>query len=148
MTFSRRDFIKTAGLTLGALTLPSWIYDAQAATNLTIDVNKNNLADAALSTAKKLGANYADIRINRYRLEAISTRERQVQNVSSGQNFGFGVRVLVNGTWGFAASPIMTEEEVRRDCPRQFRLSAQKNRTCSNAESSCILEKLFSKRPV
>ena len=114
MTFSRRDFIKTAGLTLGALTLPSWIYDAQAATNLTIDVNKNNLADAALSTAKKLGANYADIRINRYRLEAISTRERQVQNVSSGQNFGFGVRVLVNGTWGFAASPIMTEEEVRR----------------------------------
>ena len=114
MTFSRRDFIKTASITLGALTVPSWIYDAQAATNLTIDVNKNNLADVALSTAKKLGASYADIRINRYRLEAISTRERQVQTVSSGQNFGFGVRVLVKGTWGFAASPIVTPEEVGR----------------------------------
>jgi TldD protein len=114
MTFSRRDFIKTAGITLGALTVPSWIYDAQAATNLTIDVNKNNLADVALSAAKKLGASYADIRINRYRLEAVSTRERQVQNVSSGQNFGFGVRVLVKGTWGFAASPIVTPVEVER----------------------------------
>lgn len=114
MTFSRRDFIKTAGIALGAVTLPSWVYEAQAATNLYIDVNKNSLADVALSIAKKLGAAYADIRINRYRLEAVSTREKQVQNVSSGQNFGFGVRVLVKGTWGFAASPIVTAEEVAR----------------------------------
>ena len=114
MTFSRRDFIKTASIALGAVTLPSWVYEAQAATNLYIDVNKNSLADVALSTAKKLGATYADIRINRYRLEAVSTREKQVQNVSSGQNFGFGVRVLVKGTWGFAASPIVTADEVAR----------------------------------
>lgn len=114
MTFSRRDFIKTAGIALGAVTLPSWVYEAQAATSLYIDVNKNELADAALAAAKKLGASYADIRINRYRIEAVQTRELQVQNVASGQNFGFGVRVLVNGTWGFAASPIVTLEEVRR----------------------------------
>ena len=114
MTFSRRDFIKTASIALGAVTLPTWVYEAQAATNLYIDFNKNSLADTALSTAKKLGATYADIRINRYRLEAVSTREKQVQNVSSGQNFGFGVRVLVKGTWGFAASPIVTADEVAR----------------------------------
>ncbi len=114
MTFSRRDFIKTAGITLGAVTLPSWVYDAQAATASFIDVNKNSLADAALATAKRLGASYADIRINRYRLEAVSTRERQVLNVASGQNFGFGVRVLVKGTWGFSASPLVTADEVQR----------------------------------
>lgn len=115
MNFSRRDFIKTAGLTLGALTvLPSWIYEAEAETLRAFEVNKNNLADIALSTAKKLGATYADVRINRYRLEGISTREKQVQNVQRGQNFGFGVRVLVKGTWGFAASPNVTEAEVRR----------------------------------
>ncbi len=114
MTFSRRDFIKTASIAFGAATLPTWVYDAQAATAHYLDVNKNSLADAALATAKKLGASYADIRINRYRIEAISTRERQVQNVSSGQNFGFGVRVLINGTWGFAASPIVTKDEVER----------------------------------
>ncbi len=114
MTFRRRDFIKTAGIALGTATLPSWVYDAHALTTAFIEVNKNALADLALSAAKKLGASYADIRINRYRMEAVSTRERQIQNVSSGQNFGFGVRVLVNGTWGFSASPLVTEQEVQR----------------------------------
>lgn len=114
MTFSRRDFIKTASIALGAASLPSWVYSAQSSSAIYADVNKDSLADVALSTAKRLGASYADIRINRYRLEAVSTRERQVQNLSSGQNFGFGVRVLINGTWGFAGSPILTADEVKR----------------------------------
>lgn len=115
MKFSRRDFIKAAGVAFGsAAVLPSWVYGAEAMSGTFFDVNKDNLADAALTTAKKLGASYADIRINRYRLEAVNTRERQVLNVSSGQNFGFGVRVLINGTWGFAASPIVTADEVQR----------------------------------
>ena len=37
-----------------------------------------------------------------------------MQNVSRGQNFGFGVRVLYKGTWGFASSRGVTPEEVRR----------------------------------
>ncbi|MBX3289746.1 MAG: TldD/PmbA family protein [Acidobacteria bacterium] len=115
MSFSRRDFIKTAGIAFGtAAVLPSWVYDAQAATEYYFDVNKSSIADAVLATAKRLGASYADIRINRYRLQAVSTRERQIQNMSAGQNFGFGVRVLVNGTWGFAASPIVTSDEAQR----------------------------------
>ena len=114
MTFSRRDFIKTAGVALGAATLPSWIYGARAMDTSFLDVNRDAIADAALATAKKLGASYTDVRINRYRLQAIQTRERQVLNVSSGQNYGFGVRVLVNGTWGFAGSPLVTATEARR----------------------------------
>lgn len=112
MTTSRRDFLKTAGVALGAVTLPSWVFEAEA--EAYADVDKNSLADAALATAKRLGATYADIRINRYRFEAISTREKQVQNVSRSQSFGFGVRALVKGTWGFASSRIATPEEVRR----------------------------------
>jgi TldD protein len=114
MTVSRRDFLKTASFALGTLALPSWVYSADLREAPMPDIDKNNLADAALVLAKKLGAQYADIRINKYRLETISTRERQVQNVSHGQNFGFGVRVLYKGTWGFAASPILTAEEVAR----------------------------------
>jgi TldD protein len=114
MEFSRREFIKTAALVLGGVTLPSWVYDAYAASAEAFEVDKNALADVALDTAKRLGASYADIRINRYRLEVISTRERQILNLSSGQNFGFGVRVLVNGTWGFAASPLVTADSVKR----------------------------------
>jgi TldD protein len=118
MTTSRRDFLKTAGVAAGTLSLsslPSWINDVTAAEEAAANgVNKNALADISLNTAHKLGVTYADIRINRYRNEFIATREQQVQNVSRGQNFGFGVRVLYKGTWGFASSRSVTPEDVRR----------------------------------
>jgi len=118
MTTSRRDFIKSAGVAAGALSLsslPSWINDVVAAEERAANgIDKNALADIAISTARKLGVSYADIRINRYRNESIATREQQVQNVSRGQNFGFGVRVLYKGTWGFASSRSVTPDDVRR----------------------------------
>src|SRR4029079_19526304 len=93
----------------------SWIDSVTAAEEAAANgVNKTALADIALNTARKLGVTYADIRINRYRNEFIATREQQVQNVSRGQNFGFGVRVLYKGTWGFASSRSVTPEDVRR----------------------------------
>ena len=85
MTTSRRDFLKSAGVAAGALSLaslPSWINSVTAAEEAAANgVDKNALADVALSTARKLGVTYADIRINRYRNESIATREQQVQNV-------------------------------------------------------------------
>ena len=114
MNISRRDFVKTTALALGAAAVPSWVYGADLSGAPFPVFDKNALADTALSLAKKLGASYADIRINKYRVESIRTRERQVENVAKGQNYGFGVRVLVNGTWGFAASPLVTDQEVKR----------------------------------
>ena len=118
MTTSRRDFLKTAGVAAGAISLaslPSWITSVTAAEEAAANgVDKNALADVALNTAKKLGVTYADIRINRYRNESIGTREQQVQNVSRGQSFGFGVRVLYKGTWGFASSRSVTADDVKR----------------------------------
>src|SRR5262245_31586884 len=112
MTSSRRDFLKSTKLAVGTMVLPPWLLEAEAAEAEA--VNRSKLADAALSTAKRLGTTYADIRINRTRSESVTTREQQVQNVSRNQSFGFGVRVLVKGAWGFAASGKVTVEEVRR----------------------------------
>ena len=53
-----------------------------------------DLADAALAAAKKAGATYADIRINRYRVQFIFTRDRRVQNIVNAEDYGFGVRVV------------------------------------------------------
>jgi TldD protein len=118
MTTSRRNFLKTAGVAAGAFSLPAlpdWFQSVVAAETAAANgIDKNALADIALSTARKLGVTYADIRINRYRTEQISTREQQVQNVSRSQNFGFGVRVLYRGTWGFASSRSVTPDDVRR----------------------------------
>src|SRR5687767_11524879 len=108
MESTRRDFLKSAGLAVGAAAI--WVPEWTAAD----PIDKDRLADAALLTAKRLGASYADIRVNRYRNESISTRERQVQSVNRSESFGFGVRVLVKGAWGFAASRVVTPEQVQK----------------------------------
>ena len=82
----------------------------------------------ALDAAKSAGASYADVRISRNRNQAIFTRERRVQNLVDNETFGFGVRVLVDGAWGFAASRDLTREEVAR-VARQAVAQARANRT-------------------
>jgi TldD protein len=73
-----------------------------------------DLADAALAAAKKAGASYADIRINRYRVQFIFTRDRRVQNIVNTEDYGFGIRVIVDGTWGFASSSVVAKDEIAR----------------------------------
>ena len=82
----------------------------------------------ALDAAKSAGASYADVRISRNRNQAIFTRERRVQNLVDNETFGFGVRVLVDGAWGFAASRDLTRDEVAR-VARQAVTQARANRT-------------------
>ena len=82
-----------------------------------------NLAAVALREAKKLKATYCDIRIIRTRQQFLSVRlnpERgtgktlEVPSANDGGSFGFGVRVIVDGAWGFAASPVVKPEEIAR----------------------------------
>jgi len=114
MTTARRAFLKTATGAFGAVALAPWIREAEAAQADLVARARATVADAVLASARRLGASYADVRVSRYRVESIATREQQVQNVSRTQTAGFGVRVLVNGTWGFAASPTLTAEEAQR----------------------------------
>jgi len=68
--------------------------------------------DIALNTAETKGADYADIRISRHKNQSIRTREDRIQGISNSESYGFGVRVLVDGTWGFAASHRLTKNNV------------------------------------
>jgi len=77
----------------------------------------------ALDAAKDAGASYADARIGRYRRQGISTRERQVTNVSDSESYGLGVRALVGGSWGFAATSTMTKEGVQQAAKEAARLA-------------------------
>ena len=72
------------------------------------------LADVALDAAKGKGASYADIRINRFKREFIFSREDRIQNTVSLDAFGFGVRVLVDGVWGFAAASKVDMDTIAR----------------------------------
>lgn len=119
----RRDFIQMAGLGAGAMMMPipnfANAVDPARLLEPFIDVaQKKLLADAALNTAKSLGATYTDVRIGRYLNQFVTTREKKVQNVANTESFGAGVRVIVNGTWGFAASNIVTADGIKKTTER------------------------------
>ena len=80
-----------------------------------IDIaQKKQLADVALNAARAKGASYADVRIGRYLNQFIVTREKRVQNIVNTESFGVGIRVIANGAWGFAASNLVTKEEIAK----------------------------------
>ena len=66
----------------------------------------------ALDAARRGGAEFADARLSRYRNSSVTTRERQIVNVAEGDTMGVGVRVLVQGTWGFGATRALTKAGV------------------------------------
>jgi len=83
--------------------------------------------DTALNTATSNGASYADIRISRHKNQSIRTRENRVDGISNSESYGFGVRVLVDGTWGFAASHRLTKSNVAKITKRALEI-AQANK--------------------
>jgi len=70
--------------------------------------------DRALNTAQSSGATYADIRVVRRETQNIGVKNGIVQTLSLDDDFGFGVRVIADGAWGFASSHRLTPDEVDR----------------------------------
>ncbi len=120
---NRRDFMQLAGMGAGAMLLPISAFSnpvdpARMLDPLMDAQQKKQLADIALNTAKSLGATYADVRIGRYLNQFVITREKKVQNIVNTESFGVGIRVIVNGTWGFAASNSVTPDGIKKTAER------------------------------
>jgi TldD protein len=117
MTSSRRDFIKTTAATAAAIAAgPGFTLEpvGQTVAAPGPDPLALELAAEALDAARSSGASYADVRIGRYRRQAVGTRERQITGVSDSESYGLGVRTLVNGCWGFAATSAISRAGVRQ----------------------------------
>ncbi len=111
----RRDFLTLTGLGAAGLLLlkPGRLIAAEALLDGRIEVAfKKALADRALQAAKEAGASYCDIRIGRYLNQFVVTREDTVQNVANTESIGAGIRVIANGTWGFAATNQLTPDAI------------------------------------
>src|SRR5918993_212911 len=72
------------------------------------------LADAALGRARELGAAHADFRLERIRTQDISLRDARLDSSRTGEDVGFAVRVVHDGTWGFAAGVDLAPEAAVR----------------------------------
>ncbi|MCC7002990.1 MAG: TldD/PmbA family protein [Gemmatimonadaceae bacterium] len=117
---SRRDFLATTGLAASALALTARRVDATGTRSPILnertepDPQVKVLLLEALTAAKLAGASWADARIQRQRRQNLGTREQQVTQVSDTDTIGCGVRVLVDGTWGFSATRSLTKDGVAR----------------------------------
>lgn len=113
----RRDFIKLTGVGVGGLVLPmsGIAVSADQLLDKPMDVAyKKKLADIALNAAKAKGASYADARIGRYLNQFVTTQEKRVDNIVNTESAGIGIRVIANGTWGFASTSNMTPDSVAK----------------------------------
>jgi len=75
-------------------------------------MSEKELAKLAVDTALKLGASYADARVIRLQSESLEVRNGNVNGIKQHLEFGIGIRVLVNGAWGFAGNPDLKKSKV------------------------------------
>ncbi|HKB11352.1 MAG TPA: TldD/PmbA family protein, partial [Vicinamibacterales bacterium] len=138
MTHSRRAFLKctgAAGLVLASSDLIADLIAQSPKGNPQTSMFKG-LSDTALGEAKRAGCSYADIRFTRSVSSGVNASGGSDRNADGGFGggrgrggagrgggaraggrpgaAGFGVRVIHSGVWGFASSPIVTEDEIRR----------------------------------
>jgi TldD protein len=114
----RRRFLKFAGCAACALGAEHVLHGstraAAEAYGALDPAGRLKLADMALSLAKAAGASYADARVGRNQREFIRAREQRLEEFDATLTVGFGVRVLIDGSWGFAGSEVITEDEIKR----------------------------------
>jgi TldD protein len=130
----RRTFIKGLGAAAVATTIGPGLRLPQLQASLhppslpfTMDPAIRSLLMEALNAAKLAGASYADARIARQQRNVIQTRERQIESIEDSDTIGCGVRALVEGCWGFAATPQLTKDAVAR-AAREATAVAKANR--------------------
>jgi TldD protein len=70
----------------------------------------HELADAALAQARALGAQHADFRAELIRKQQLKLSSGNLQRLFDGEDSGLAVRVIVDGTWGFASAVDLTPE--------------------------------------
>lgn len=78
---------------------------------------------ATMDYLKKKKVDYGDIRHQKKLIESIKVKNRNVEAISRSEDQGFGIRVVVSGAWGFAASSITTEAEMKRVANRAIQIA-------------------------
>jgi TldD protein len=133
---SRRDFLKYTGASALLVASSDLVAElgAQSPARDPMQSPFKGLSDIALTEAKRTGCTYADIRFTRSMSSSANASggsDRTAGEAGTGRGgrgggrggsgrggrrgaAGFGVRVIHSGVWGFASSPIVTEDEIRR----------------------------------
>jgi len=90
-----------------------------------------NIADTALHKARLAAVDYADIRIGANQREVLLAREDKLKAVNATTEAGVGIRVLINGSWGFAGSNTASAGEI----------SALVDAAVANARATALIQR-------
>src|ERR1051325_10631394 len=74
----------------------------------------NEFTSRALNLASSRGARYADVRIIENRQQVVSVKNGHVESIGEMETQGFGVRVLIDNSWGFASSGNLSTDDIDR----------------------------------
>ena len=122
MELSRRSFLVGTAATSAGL----WaLRDAHAKVTPpeATSAGDEALVAVGLEAAKKAGASYADVRIERIRQQSLASRDDYVLGAEESESAGAGVRVLVDGVWGFSATHSLDAVTVARAAKRAVQLA-------------------------
>jgi len=90
-----------------------------------------NYLDLAMNAAETLGAEYADIRIQKTIDQVIYLQNLSLKHTSNDVQQGYGIRVFKNGAWGFAHNNVFSDEAVLATVKKAYEtaiLSAEVNK--------------------
>jgi len=73
-----------------------------------------DLINLSFNTAKTHGATYTDVRIAKFKTQSIAIKNGKVEEILDSESYGFGIRTIVNGAWGFASSFNVNKREVQK----------------------------------
>lgn len=81
------------------------------------------LSEYAIGLAAHLGADYSDIRVTDDRSQRIVIMDRSPKEIRDENIYGFGVRVLKDGAWGFASSNNISKKEIGKIVKKAFSIA-------------------------
>lgn len=77
----------------------------------------------ALAEVKVSGVDYADCRVVKRTSEELICQNGRVAGVESRESYGYGIRLLYKGAWGFASSNDMSSEGIKRTAEKALKIA-------------------------
>ena len=87
-----------------------------------------NYNELVIDAAREMGADYADIRIQRTKTERIYLRNLSLKETAQNEIYGYGIRVFLNGAWGFAHSNVFHKDQLYKTLKRAFAIAHESAR--------------------
>ncbi len=70
------------------------------------------MIERTIAESARIGADFVDVRINERTGTRVSVQDGRADEIYSSRAFGAGIRVLIDGMWGFASTNILERDEL------------------------------------